>query len=265
MSRAVFWAMVRAEILKLRRHRGTMATAVALSIGTTIVYFAVVRMRAGSGIDPERVLSSGSTLLALYFGSFTSMLIGTSAATIDRDHGVLRDLLASGRSRVGLFLARVSSALALAVACNTVGFLVTVGAVFLLKEGAPAPSLLLVLEFGGWVVLCTAVVTSLALGIATVTGARALTLTAVIGWQTVATTLLFSAPFLGSARAGLLTVALSHLRPGEPVGTHAHPGSSSALPALLIPMSTTVAVLVILGWVLIPSALGAWRLTRQET
>ncbi len=241
-----------------------MATAFALSVGTTVVYFAVVRMRAGSGMDPERVLSSGSTLLALYFGSFTAMLVGAAAGTIDRDHGVLRDLLASGRSRVGLFLARVPAAVALAVAFNTAGFLVTVGAVFLLRGDAAAPSLLLVLEFGGWVVLCTAVVTCLALGIATLTGARALTLTTVIGWQTVATTLLFSAPFLGSARAGLLTVALSHLRPGEPVGTHAHPGSSSALPALLIPMSTTVAVLAIAGWVIIPSVLGAWRLTREE-
>ena len=112
--------------------------------------------------------------------------------------------------------------------------------------------------------LATAVVTVLAVGIASLTGSRSLTLTAVIGWQTVASTLLFGAEFLGTLRQGLLSVALSHLRPGPAIGTRGQPGSSNALPGLVLPMSTTVAVLVLLTWVLIPIMLGARRIQTQD-
>ena len=251
--------MVAADVLKVRRHRGTMATALLLSVGTTVLYFLTVRLRAGHDIDATRLLSSGSTLLGLYFGSFTAVLVGSAAATLDATSGVQRDLVATGRSRGALFLATVPAAVVLGVACNLAGYLVTVAAALTLRGGRPAPDPGLVLSFGGWVVLCTTVVTCLAVAVAGLTGSRAMTLTIVVAFQTVATTVLFSAQFLGALRGGLPAVALSHLRPGPGVGTRGQPGSSGALPALLLPMSTTVALAVLAGWVLIPIALAVWR------
>ena len=45
MSRAVTGPMIAADILKLRRHRPTMAAAAALSVGVTALYLAVVLAR----------------------------------------------------------------------------------------------------------------------------------------------------------------------------------------------------------------------------
>lgn len=112
--------------------------------------------------------------------------------------------------------------------------------------------------------LATAVVTTLAVGVGSLTGSRSLTLTAVIGWQTVASTLLYAAVFLGTARDGVLLVALSHLRPGIHFGSPDAPGSAGALTDLDLPMATATAVLVLSAWMVIPILAGAWRVRTQD-
>jgi hypothetical protein len=262
MSTVTARQMIGAEILKLRRHRPTMLTAGTLSIAITIAYFLVIISRGAGSIDADKALSSGSALLAMYFGSFTAILIGTISGTLDLSSGVFRDLVATGRSRLALFAVRVPAAVAVALAFNLGGFAVTVAAA--LTCGGADPGAGMIARYAGWVVVATVVVTVLAVGIASLTGSLSLTLTAVIGWQTVATTLLYSAVFLGGLRQGLLSVALSHLRPGQAVGTREHPGSSNALPGLVLPMSTTVAVLVLLAWMLLPLMVAARRIQTQD-
>ena len=264
MSTVTIRQMICAEILKLRRHRSTMLTAGVLSIGISALYFVVIISRGDGSIAADKALSSGSALLAMYFGSFSAILIGAAAGTLDLTSGVFRDLVATGRSRIALFAVRVPAAIMVALAFNFGGFAVTVAAALFCRKGGTGAEFGLIAEYAGWVALATTVVTALAVGVASLTGSRSVTLTTVIGWQTAATTLLFSAGFLGSLRQGLLTVALSHLRPGQAVGTREHPGSSNALPGLVLPMSTTVAVLVLLAWALIPIVIGARRIQAQE-
>jgi ABC-type transport system involved in multi-copper enzyme maturation permease subunit len=254
--------MIVAEILKLRRQRTTMLTADVLSIAITLLYVVAIGSRGNGSISSEKVISSGSALLAMYFGSFMAVYIGATAGTLDLDSGVFRDLVATGRSRRALFLVRVPAAIAVALAFNLAGFAVTVLAAIGFPGERAHPWL--ILRYGGWVVLATVVVTALAVGLASLTGSRSLTITAVIGWQTAASTILYGAEALGSARQGLLSVALSHLRPGPAVGTHQHPGSSNALPGLVLPMSTTVAILVLAAWALIPVIAGARRAETQD-
>jgi hypothetical protein len=263
MSTVTIRQMISAEILKLRRHRSTMLTAGALSIGITILYFLVIISRGNGSVAADKALSSGSALLAIYFGSFTAILIGTTAGTLDLTSGVFRDLVATGRSRVALFAVRVPAAVVVALCFNLAGFAVTMVAALLCPVGGTSPSWGVSAQYAGWVAVATIVVTVLAVGVASLTGSRSMTLTAVIGWQTAATTLLYSAGFLGSLRQGLLSVALSHLRPGQAVGSREHPGSSNALPGLVLPMSTTVAVLVLVAWTLIPIVIGARRIKNQ--
>jgi hypothetical protein len=262
MTTAIARRMIGAEVLKLRRHRPTVLAAGTLSIGITLLYFLVIVSRGGGGIGPEKALSSGSALLATYFGSFTAILVGATAGTLDLGSGVFRDLVATGRSRIALFAVRVPAAVGVAVAFNLGGFAVTVAAAIALPGESPAGGL--IARSGGWVVLATVVLTVLSVGIASLTGSRSLTLTAVIGWQTLASTLLFAAEFLGPLRQGLLMVALSRLRPGPAVGSRDLPGSSNALPGLVLPMSATVAVLVLVAWMLVPVLLGARRVQTQD-
>jgi hypothetical protein len=254
--------MIGAEILKLRRHHTTMLTATTLSIAITALYFLVIISRGNGSIDADKALSSGSAMLALYFGSFAAMLIGATAGTLDLTSGVFRDLAATGRSRPALFAVRLPAALVVALTLNAAGFVVTVAGT--LACGGDRPGVGLFLRYAGWVALATTVVTLICVALASLTGSRSLTLTAAIGWQTAASPLLFGAEFLGSLRQGLLSVALSHVRPGPAVGTRDLPGSSNALPGLVLPMSTAVALLVLLAWVVLPIVAGARRVQTQD-
>ena len=138
-------------------------------------------------------------------------------------------------------------------------FVLSVAAAIAFRGPAPAPAVGLIVQAGGWLLLSTAVATTLAVGVASLTASRTLTLIAVIGWQTIATTLVFAATFLGSLRDGALLVALSRLRPGPSTGARDHPGSMNALPGYELPMAAGTAVLVILAWFVVPTILGAWR------
>ena len=112
MSRALAGPMITADILKLRRHRPTMAAAAALSFGVTALYLAVILARHNGQLPGARTLGDGTALMGLYFGSFAAILIGAEAGTLDVAAGVFRDLAATGRSRTALFLTRVPAAIA---------------------------------------------------------------------------------------------------------------------------------------------------------
>jgi len=256
--------MIAADMLKLRRHRPTMSTAVLLSAGIAIVYFAFIEARHHGNLAGPQALSDGATLMGIYFGAFATILIGAEAGTTDLASGVFRDLVATGRSRTALFLVRIPAAITIALSLSLSGFAVSVAAAYAFHGSAPAPTPGLALEFAAWVALATVAQATLAVGIASLTGSRPVTLIAVIGWNTVATGLLYLASFLGPVRDLVLLIALGDLFPGQQVGTHAHPGSSIALNNFKLPMPAVTAVLVILGWAVLPAIAGAWRTRTRD-
>jgi hypothetical protein len=256
--------MIAADILKLRRHRPTMAAAAALSIGVTALYLAVVLARHHGRLPGPQALGDGTSLMGLYFGSFAAILIGTEAGTVDVAAGVFRDLAATGRSRTALFLTRIPAAIAVALAFTLGGFLLTVVAAFAFHGQAPAPGAGLIARSGLWVVLATAVVTAVAVGVGSLTGSKAVTVTAIIGWQTVASGILYLATFLGAARDLVLVFAVDRFQPGPAIGTRANPGSSNALNNLKLPMPAVAAIVVILGWLIAAAVAGAWRTRNRD-
>jgi hypothetical protein len=256
--------MIAADLLKLRRHRSTMGAALLLSVGVTALYLAVILARHGGTLPGSQTLADGTSLMGQYFGSFAAILIGAEAGTADTSSGVFRDLAATGRSRTALFLTRIPAAVAVALAFTLSGFLVSTVAAYAFRGGAPAPGAALVAESAGWVALATAVITSLSVGLGSLTGSRALTITTIIGWNTVATGVLWAASFLGSTRDLVLLIALGDLLPGPSVGTRAHPGSSNALINFKLDMPAVVAVAVIAGWVVLAAAAGAWRTRARD-
>jgi ABC-type transport system involved in multi-copper enzyme maturation permease subunit len=264
MSRAVSGPMIAADILKLRRHRTTMATSAALSVGVTALYLTVVLARHNGQLPGAQTLGDGTSLMGLYFGSFAAILIGAEAGAIDVTAGVFRDLVATGRSRTALFLTRIPAAVAVALAFTLGGFLLTVAAALAFHGSTPAPGVGLIAESALWVVLATAVVTALAVGVGSLTGSRAVTLTVIIGWQTVASGMLYLATFLGAARDLVLVFAVSRFQPGPAIGTRANPGSSNALNNLKLPMPAVVAALIILLWLIVPAVAGAWRTRTRD-
>jgi hypothetical protein len=259
MNQVIARQMIAADLLKLRRHRPTMMTAALLSAGMAIVYFAFIEARHHGNLAGPQALSDGASLMGNYFGAFAAILIGAEAGTTDLSSGVFRDLVATGRSRTALFLVRIPAATAITLTLTLSGFAVAVAAAWAFHGSAPAPSAGLALEFAVWVAAAAVVQTTLAVGIASLTGSRSVTLVVVIGWNTVATGILYLATFLGPVRDLVLLIALGGLFPGQQSGTRAHPGSSIALNNFKLPMPTVTAVLVILAWAVIPAVVGAWR------
>jgi ABC-type transport system involved in multi-copper enzyme maturation permease subunit len=248
--------MFSAEVLKLRRQRPLMAFAALLTIGVVVIFMGYLAIRHASsplkyppagGLDGfDHVLRA----LGLYFGGLTAILIGTEAGTADLSSGVFRDLVATGRSRWTLFAVRVPAAVAVTLAFSAAAFLLGLVATFLFAGGNPTPSLSLVLQGAGWIVLANSILAALAVGVGSLTGSRGVTLTALIGWELVASPIILNVTSLGGVRGVLLNSALGHLSP-----TTNFAG---------VAMSTAAAVAVLAGWAVLPALAGARRTVRRD-
>lgn len=256
MTLAITRQMLGAEILKLRRNRAVIGLAFLLSIGVVLLFFGYNAIEHAS--NPALNGPAGGTdrfervvrVLGLFFGGLTAVLIGSEAGTADLSSGVFRDLVATGRSRLSLFFVRAPAAILLALAFNAAGFLVSLAATFVFAGGLPTPGVSLILQSALWIVLSNVLLAALAVGVGSLTGSRALTLTAVIGWQTIATQILLNVTSLGSARDGLLTAAAGQLAPFD-TGTG-------------VTMAAGVAVAVLVGWLVVPAIVGAWRTQTRD-
>jgi hypothetical protein len=248
--------MVSAEVLKLRRQRPLMTFAALLTIGIVVIFMGYLQIRHAS--NPARYAPAGGIdgfnhllrALGVFFGALAAILIGTEAGTADLSSGVFRDLVATGRSRLALFGVRAPAAIAVTLTFSAAAFALGLIATFAFAGGGPTPSLGVVLEGAGWVALANSLLAALAVGIGSLTGSRGVTLTAVIGWQLVATPLILSVTSLGSIRDVPLSSALGQL---VPVGSNAG-----------VSMSIGAAIAVLAGWAVVPTLVGAWRTRSRD-
>lgn len=221
-------------------------------------------MEPNQPLAGPQTLADGAALMGNYFGAYAAILIAAEAGTAGLGSGAFRDLVATGRSRAALFFARIPAAVAVAVMLTLGGFGVAVAAAWAFHGSAPAPTPDLALRFAGWVTLSIVVQTILAVGVASLTGSRSVTLVLIIGWNSLATGILYLASFLGGIRDLVLLIALGGLFPGQPGGTRAHPGSSIALNNFKLPVPALAAALVILAWAVLPALAGAWRTRTRD-
>ncbi len=257
MTITVARQMIGAEILKLRRNRSVMAFALLLTVAVVVLIYGYTAIEHASnpvlnqpagGIDG---FHHGVRDLGEFFGMLAAILIGAEAGTADLSSGVFRDLVTTGRSRLALFGVRLPAAAIVTLCLSAVAYLLVLVATFAFADGTPTPSLGLILQSAGWIALANVAVVALTVGVGSLTGSRALTLTAVIGWQAILTNLLVNVTSLGSARDLLLSPALSRLLPFQGGGTQ-------------VIMAAGVAVAVICGWLAIPQLLGAWRTRARD-
>lgn len=248
--------MVGAEVLKLRRNRALMAFAGLLSVGVVVIFMGYLQLRHAS--NPTKYGPAGGMdgfthllkALGVFFGALAAILIGAEAGTADQSSGVFRDLVATGRSRLALFLVRLPAAIAVTLAFTAVAYGLGLIATFAFAGSHPTPSVGIVLQGAGWIVLANSVLAAMAVGVGSLTGSRAVTLTAVIGFQTVFTQLILNVTSLGSLRDLLPNAALGQLVP--------------AGPGVGVTMATGVAVAVLAGWAVILAAVGAWRTRTRD-
>jgi hypothetical protein len=188
--------------------------------------------------------------LGQFFGALAAILIGTEAGTADLSSGVFRDLVATGRSRLALFAVRIPAAIAVTLFFSAIAYAVGLVATFVFAAGGPTPSFTLIVQGAAWIALANSILAALAVGIGSLTGSRGVTLTALIGWQLVATNIILNVTSLGRVRDLLITPALGQVAP-VPQG-------------LGVTMGTGVAVAVLAGWALVPALLGARRTVKAD-
>ena len=256
------WRLVSAEFLKIRKRRGLVALAVLLTVGAVVMAGAVLAVLHAA--DPAKYGPVGglgnlgnATYLLSTLGTVTAVLVGATMGAGDLQAGVFRDLVATGRSRLALFAARIPGGLALLWPLVTVSWVVAAAGSVLLAGSRPHPGLVVMVQGGAWVLLATTVVYLIALGLASLAGSRSATVGIVLAWQLAVTPLALGAAKLGVLREGLLTAALDRVIPaGLLPGARPDPVGPT--------MSLAVAAVVIAAWAIIPLAAGAWRTKTRD-
>ena len=257
---AIALRMFDADLLKLRKRRGTLIWVLVLALLPVIVLFAVKAIQHSSNAlkygpaGGTPAFTDGLRLLCLFFGPLAAVLIGVEVGTGDASAGVFRDLVVTGRSRLALFASRVPAALAVCWSVTVTGYGLILAGSFGFASSLPTPDRALVLNGLGFTLLSTGVVCAVAVGFASLTTSKPAAITALIGWQLVASPLIANISSLGSAREGVLSQAIAHF---SPVHTGGGRGAT-------VTMSQHTALAVLAAWLVVFLALGAWRTRRMD-
>jgi hypothetical protein len=130
-----------------------------------------------------------------------------------------------------------------------------------------SPPLKLMIETGLWVELWAVVGFLVGLGLSSLMGQRTVPVVLLIVYEIVLTPLFsrVGIPHLINAQRAMVGLAMAHIEPaGLPavfgVGGLARGGGG----AQLVSESTTVAVIVIIAWIVVWTVLGAWRMTTRD-
>jgi hypothetical protein len=244
--------LVSAELLKLRKRRGLVISALALTIlPMVIAYIVLLSLHVANpgkhGPAGGLANLSGSMDVLTTLSTVAAILVGATLGAGDLGSGVFRELVITGRSRIALFAARVPAGLGLILPIVGAGFAITAIGSTVFAGSLEAPSASLLVESAVWLGLVTAVSLVLALGVSSVLGSRGTTIGIVLGWQLVLTPVLVQIKGLGSLRDGLLGAATYRLAP------------AALFDGTVVPMSLSAAALVIVAWTAVPLAVGALR------
>jgi hypothetical protein len=273
IRRARRWSprLVSAELLKLRKRRSLVVSALTLTAVPMLIAYTVLLSLHAANPDKHGVAGgmenfSDSMQLLRELSVVAAILVGATLGTGDLGAGVFRELVVTGRSRLSLFAARVPAGLGLILPIVGAGFAVTATASIVLSGsraaqtmqvgpgetqtdlGTVAPHASFLLESAAWLGLITAVSMLVALGVSSLLGSRGTSIGVLLGWWLIAMPLLQSFGVLGAYREGLVTAAIERVGPHELV-----------IGDPIVPMSVAAAGSVLVAWAVVPLALGAWR------
>ena len=259
---AVAARLVSGEFLKVRKRRGLAALTALLTVGAVVFAGGVLAVLHAA--DPAKYgpagglgnLANAAYILSV-LGAVAAVLVGATMGAGDLQAGVFRDLVATGRSRLALFTARIPGGLALLWPLVAVSWAATCAGSVLLAGPNPQPGLAVMIEGGLWVLLATAVSYLMALGLASLAGTRSATVGILLAWQFAVTPLALDVAKLGVLREGLLTAGLDRMIPaGLLPGARPDPVSPH--------MSIMLTVTVIAAWAVVPLVAGAWRTCTRD-
>jgi hypothetical protein len=250
--------LVGAEFLKLRKRRGLVLSALALTVVPMIIAYTVLLIlhaadaaKHGPAGGLENL--SGSMEILSQLSVVAAILVGSTLGAGDLGSGVFRELVVTGRSRLALFAARVPAGLALVFAVVGTAFAVTAAASTVFAGSSDVPDAGLLVSSAAWLALVTGLALVLALGVSSALGSRGTTIGVLLGWQLIAMPLVLQIGALGSLREGLVGAATERLEPAR-----LFEGAAT------VPMSLGGTVAVVAAWTIVPLAAGAWRTCTRD-
>jgi len=255
------FGLTRADLLKLRKRRGLFWTSAFLIVAPMVVAYGILAIL--HAVNPDHHgpaggienLGHGMSVLVLV-GSIGAIIAGASAGADDLSSGVFRELVVTGRSRVALFGARIPGGLAFVLSFTAVAYAISAVVSVVANGDLRAPSLTLAVESGLWVFAELAFYFLLGLGLASLTGSKAYTIGILLAWRTAVSHILVSISALGVYRDVFPDVPFDRLAPGA-VKEYVRD-----VPRLSI--SLAASVLVLLLWVGLATAVGAWRTATRD-
>jgi hypothetical protein len=247
-------ALIRTDLLKLRRRRGLMALATLIAVGSVAVVFTVTAIRHGA--NPRHVGPAGgmrnfqdATDFLGLIAVVVAAMIGVTAGAGDAELGVLRDLLATGRSRLSLFGSRAVAAVVATLALLAAALVVVTSCSVALAGSAPVPSLTDIVQHDGAVLAFGASAALVCTGIAAFARSRGAVMASVIAFGVLISQLLLRISFLGQAREFLPLASFNRMAGDAVSGLH---------------ISLAVAIAVTIGWALAALVAGGWWARRVE-
>jgi hypothetical protein len=247
--------LIRAEGLKLVTRRGLAVATLLLTLGATVVAYALLELLHVS--DPAKHGPAGgrhnfvnAMWLFTQLGSIAIILVGATAGAADIGSGFFRTLVVTGRPRAALFGARIPSGLSLVLLLAALDYALVAAATDLFAGGTPLPSTALFVDTGAWMLLYLGVVYLIAVGLGSLLGSRSTTIAILVALQLAITPVLQGLHGVKAAREAIVGVAIWQLAPAV-VRTGA-PRSDLA-------MSHAAVAVVLAVWVLLALAAGCWR------
>jgi hypothetical protein len=248
----------RAELLKLRKRRSVWIPAAFLTAGAIAIMYVIIELFHVA--NPAKYGPAGGTsnfqhalLMGQLAGMVAAVLVGTSAATEDLSSGVFRELVATGRPRTHLFLARLPGGLALLLPLVAAAYSLLVLLTVWLARSNPIPTDRQLVEAGLWALLAATMIFCLALGLGSLLGSRAATISILLAWLLVVQMILRNITAFGVGREAMPSAALDRIAPVTIGDRHDQ-----------VPMSHAAAVVVIVLWAVVPLVAGWWRTRTRD-
>jgi ABC-type transport system involved in multi-copper enzyme maturation permease subunit len=249
--------LITAELLRLRRNRALVIWAFILTTGAVTAFFLIAQgfhwndsahNGPAGGADNLR----HPLMILSLVGGVAAAIVGTSVGVSDLSSGVFRDLVVTGKSRLVLFAARVPGMLLLWIPLVLLAFGVAVAFDFGFAGNLATPTLTQLVKDGLWLVMVDSIALIVAMGVSSLIGSRGISIGVLLAWQLAVTPLVLNISQLGVTRELLLSAATGRVQPFTG-------GRDNQLS-----MSLVAAVVVLVGWVVVPLLLGGWRtVTRQ--
>jgi hypothetical protein len=260
--------LVSAEFLKLRRRNGLVLLAFAITVVPALIMWAVTDADHGGARAFADQLGAVAPLTIV-----AAILVGAILGTADETSGVFRDLVVTGRSRIGLYAARMPAGLALVLAVGAAGFAIVVASALTSAGPVPetfavprvpgkhivaelstlAPSATLIAKSGAWLALVAVTGFALAFGVAAVVGSTAGSIATLLGLWLLVIPLIQNLDSLDWLQQLVVLEGLDRAMPA---------GLTDGFKEVTITVGGAIAVLV--AWTAVPLVAGAWRtLTRD--